>query len=132
MDSESKVDRVSVSREVIEKTFSAFFDYVAKIVGETKALEFALNSHRSTEKYYGSLALISFDESKNLSFVNPEIYDREILGFSLWMQKFIRELKDYMIGIGTISLTEILGPLEITLKSTGFLEYYTQAEQLKF
>lgn len=129
---EKKDNQPPISREFIEKTFFKFFNFAKNIVGETKALEFALNSHQITERFYGHLAFIKLDENINLTFQKEQLGDREILGFSLWMQKYISDLKGFMVGIGRVDATEIAGQLKSVLEAAGFFEYFNQAEELKF
>jgi hypothetical protein len=121
-----------LSKEILEKTFNAFFNYVAVFVGENKAWEFARHSRQETEKYYSNLVLIQIGEDKKLNFLNPVLSDKELLGFSLWMHKFIADLKDFMVGVGKVELDKILGNLKKSLATSGFLEFFEQARELSF
>jgi hypothetical protein len=121
-----------LSKDILEKTFNAFLNYVAAFVGENKAWEFALHSRQETERYYSNLALIQIGENKNLHFLNAALTDKELLGFSLWMHKFVAELKDFMVGVGKIEPDKILGNLKKSLEPSGFLEFFEQARELSF
>lgn len=120
----------SISKDILEKTFKAFLNYVEGFVGESKAWEFAQHSRRETEKYYKNLSLIQLDEKKNLILANPTISDKELLGFSLWMSKFVSELKEFMVGVGKVEPEKIVGSLKKSLEPTGFLDFFQQAKEL--
>ena len=126
------MEKTYLSKDVLEKTFIAFLNYVTVFVGENKAWEFARHSHQETEKYYHNLALIQLGENKNLNFSNPVLTDKELLGFSLWMHKFVAELKDFMVGVGRVEPEKILGNLKKSLEPSGFLEFFKQARELSF
>jgi hypothetical protein len=66
-----------------------------------------------------------------LNSEHQNLQDRDILGFSLWMYNFVGELKNFMIGVGNIEVTTIVGSLQPTLEQAGFFEYFQQAEELK-
>lgn len=119
-------------KDILEKTFTAFLKYVAVFVGENKAWEFARHSRQETEKYYSNLDLIQIGEDKSLNFLNPVLTDKELLGFSLWMHKFVAELKDFMVGVGKVEPDKILGSLKKSLEPSGFLEFFEQARELSF
>jgi hypothetical protein len=121
-----------LSKDVLEKTFVAFFNYVAAFVGENKAWEFARHSRQETEKYYSNLVLIQIGENNSLNFLNPVMTDKELLGLSLWMHKFVAELKDFMVGVGRVEPDKILGNLKKSLERSGFLEFFEQARELSF
>jgi hypothetical protein len=48
------------------------------------------------------------------------------------MYNFIGELKNFMIGVGDIEATTIVGSLQPILEQAGFFEYFQQAEELKY
>lgn len=127
-----KIMAKNISKDILEKTFKAFLSYVEGFVGENKAWELVQQSRQETEKYYKNLSLIQLDEKKNLVLVNPTITDKELLGFSLWMSKFVAELKEFMVGVGKVEPEKILGTLKKSLEPTGFLEFFQQAKELSF
>jgi hypothetical protein len=117
---------------ILEKAFDRFFDYVAGFVGEKKALEFAEKSHQEIEKYFTNIVSIKLEQGRRIRFNQDDLSDKEILGFSLWMRQFLKELTDFMIGLGKVDPEEITGDLNQKLKSLGFFEYFEQAKELKY
>jgi hypothetical protein len=117
---------------ILEKSFDRFFNYVAGFVGEKKALEFAEKSHQEIEKYFTNIVDIELGQGCKIKFIQNDLSDKEILGFSLWMRQFLKELKDFMIGLGKVDPEEITGDLKQELRSLGFFEYFEQAKELKY
>jgi hypothetical protein len=128
---ESKNHNTTVTLEIIRETFSKFHAFVAQFVGERKADEFSQHSYRLTCRYFSSLESFRIDEKNVLNSEHQNLQDRDILGFSLWMYNFVGELKNFMIGVGNIEVTTIVGSLQPTLEQAGFFEYFQQAEELK-
>jgi len=118
--------------QVLQDAFDVFFSFAEGILGESKAQEFVAESYQLTEKYYGHISRIHIDLNRKLSYKSREIGDKEILGFSLWMHKFMTKLSDFMIGIGQIEPEKMLGDLSNTLKPYGFFEYYEHARELRY
>ncbi|MBN2367265.1 MAG: hypothetical protein JXL67_13935 [Calditrichaeota bacterium] len=117
---------------VLDKALRHFLDYAAGILGEAKALEFLHESYQQTLNYYSPLSLLRYEQDAGLTLENGKISDKEILGFSLWMERFSKKLSDFMIGIGKIQPEEILAELAEELKQLGFFEYYEHAGELGY
>ncbi len=118
--------------QILEKAFDCFFDYVSGLVGVKKAMEFAEESHKVIEKYFSSLSYLQLEQGSKIKFINTDVSDKEILGFSLWMRQFLKELKEFMIGLGKVEPEEITGDLSHSLRAIGFFDYYEQAKELKY
>ena len=128
--SASETDAISL--EMLQKVYLSFHAFVADFVGDKKAEEFARQTYRLTGRYYRKLESLQLNGNNILNSENEFIEDPEILGFSLWMNNFVNELKSFMIGVGDIELDTIVGPLRNSLEKTGFFEYFQQAEELKY
>ena len=122
----------TVPLEIIREAFTEFHRFVTQFVGERKTDEFAHHSYRLTCRYFSSLESIHFNEKNELNSEYHNLQDRDILGFSLWMYNFVGELKNFMIGVGDIEATAIVGSLQPILEPSGFFEYFQQAEELKY
>jgi hypothetical protein len=130
----SETDKVGKESlfQAIQKAFDIFFSFAEEIVGESKAIEFLQESYQLTEKYYAHISRMQLDLNRKLMYKSREIGDKEVLGFSLWMHKFMVKLSDFMIGIGHIEPEKMLGDLSDILKSYGFFDYYEQARELRY
>ena len=128
----TKNQNPTVTLEIIREAFTEFHAFVTQFVGERKADEFSHHSYRLTCRYFSSLESIRFNEKNELNSEYHNLQDRDILGFSLWMYNFIGELKNFMIGVGDIEATTIVGSLQPILEQSGFFEYFQQAEELKY
>jgi hypothetical protein len=117
---------------VLEKAFDCFFNYVSDLVGAKKAMEYAEKSHQEIEKYFSSLSYLKLEQGSTIKFMSPDVSDKEVLGFSIWMRQFLKELKDSMVGLGNVDPEKITGDLTQTLKKIGFFEYFDQAKELKY
>ncbi len=117
---------------VLQDALRSFLEYVSSVVGRDKAVEFLQESYRRTQKYYSPISLMQLDENMQLSFEDPKINEKEILGFSLWMEKFLKMLSSFMIGIGKIRPEEILGDVAADLRPAGFFDYFEHSRELKY
>lgn len=118
--------------QTMQKAFDIFFSFAEGIVGESKAIEFLQESYQLTKNYYAHISCMQLDLNRKLIYKSREIGDKEVLGFSLWMHKFMVKLSDFMIGIGHVEPEKMLGDLSDTLKSYGFFDYYEQARDLRY
>ena len=132
MTEEPTSENITVDLDIIREAYSCFLAFVSKFVGEKKAEEFSHHSYRLTCRYFSSLESLRFNEENVLTSEYQHLKDRDILGFSLWMYNFVSELKNFMIGVGDIDVSAVVGSLQPTLEKAGFFEYFQQAEELKY
>ena len=105
---------------------------MVEVIGEKKAREFAEMSYKKVGSYFRSLAEIQFTEDNHIKIFNKEISEKNVLAFSMWMQQFLKELKEFMIGLGRVEATQITAELREQLQSVGFYEYFEQAKKLDY
>lgn len=132
MESQAKNPSEPAIGRILEKAFDCFFNYVADLVGAKKAMEFAEKSHQDIEKYFSSLSYLKLEHGSAIKFMNADVSDKEVLGFSIWMRQFLKELKDSMVGLGNVEPEKITGDLTQPLRKIGFFEYFEQAEELRY
>ncbi|HFE64665.1 hypothetical protein B1H10_04905 [candidate division KSB1 bacterium 4484_188] len=118
--------------EVLKQAFTFFFAYVAEATGKKQALEFARKSHQIIEKYFHNLGNFKISKNGQLQIKAAKLSDKEILAFSVWMQQFLKELKNFMIGLGRVDPKEITRDLQEELKELGFYEFFEQAKELNY
>ena len=122
----------SNSVQLIQKTYRQFYDYVQQIVGQKKTSEFAQTSYRTILNYFRNLNIFRIDSGTELRISTGQLSENEIIAFSVWMFQFIKEMKNFMIGIGKVNPREITADLTQPLQEIGFYEYYDQAAQYDF
>ena len=132
MTEKSAPENNAISLDALQKVYLSFHSFVAEFVGDKKAEEFARQTYRLTCRYYRKLESLKLTEDNILNSENELLEDPQILGFSLWMNNFVNELKKFMIGVGDIELDTIVGSLRTSLETTGFFDYFQQAEELKY
>lgn len=118
--------------EVLKKAFTFFFAYVAEATGKKQALEFAQKSHQTIEKYFHNLGNFKVAKNGQLQIKMAKLTDKEILAFSVWMQQFLKELQNFIIGLGKVDPQEITRDLREELKESGFYEFFEQAKELNY
>jgi hypothetical protein len=131
----AKTDKViseQSANQTLKKTFDLFNRYVVQIVGEKKSFELATNTLLSIEGYYKGLTVFKLHEDHQLEIDSSEITEKEILGFSIWMQQFLKEVKELMIGLGRVDVKEITAELKVELEALSFYDYFEQAKELNY
>ncbi len=117
---------------LLENVFHLFFDYVSGIVGRKKSLELALKSKASISQYFRNMSNFEVSEKGELSFTAEEVGDKDVLAFSIWLQQFLKELKEIVTGIGHFDAGELTVELEPELRKLGFYEYFDSASELRY
>jgi len=125
------VDKISTGN-ILKQAFTRFFDYSVEAVGYKKTKEFASHSHNVIQGYFRNLQIFQLGEEGQIAVLNEKLTDKDILAFSVWMQQFLKELKDFMIGLGKPDAARITGELQGSLKSLGFYVYFEQARDLDY
>ena len=120
------------ANQTLKKTFDLFNRYVVQIVGEKKAFELATNTLLSIEGYYKGLTVFKLHDDHQLEIDSSKITEKEILGFSIWMQQFLKEVKELMIGLGRVDVKEITAEMKDELETLSFYDYFEQAKELNY
>lgn len=125
-DPSSPIDRL------LQDTFRQFYKYISAAAGEQKAGEFARKSYQAIGSYFRNLSVIQLGEAGQLEISNKNLTDKEILAFSVWMQQFVKELKNFMIGLGKVDAVTITQELQGPLQDIGFYDFFEQAKELTY
>ncbi len=118
--------------EILEQTFARFFEYVAEAADRSKATDFARQSYQTIQAYFHNLSAFQLNEDGGLKIDKEELTDKDVLAFSVWMQQFLKLLRNFMIGLGRIDPAQITEHLQPSLKQLGFYEYFEQAKELNY
>ncbi len=125
-----KIDHARI--QVLQKTFQQFRDYVRNIVGDKKTAEFALRSHQTIQPYFRNLTTFQVGTDLKLQIQKNALSENEILAFSVWMFQFIKEMKNFMIGIGRVDPRQVTRELNKPLQEMGFYDFYQQASEFDY
>jgi len=118
--------------EILEQTFAQFFKYVADATDQAKAMDFARQSYQTIQAYFHNLSAFQLEENGGLKIDKEDLTDKDVLAFSVWMQQFLKLLRNFMIGLGRIDPAYITQHLQTSLKELGFYEYFEQAKELNY
>lgn len=121
-----------ISPELLTGVYNSCYTYAASLIGNKKSRELLQSSYNTILPYFHSLKKFSVDESGQLRINAAEITDSELLAFTIWIQQLIRELKDYVVGLGSLDIHTLTGEISNDLAEIGFYEYYQQAAELKY
>ena len=126
------LDSKSVSAELLTTVYRRCFGFAANILGKKKSGELLQSSYKTILQYFHSLQNFSITEDWRLQINCEEISEKDFLAFAVWMQQFIRELKDFVVGIGNLDIRMLTEEMSEELERSGFYEYYQQAQELKY
>ncbi len=129
---DAKNTESNATDKIFRKTYQLFFQYVADVVGDRKARAMAEQSYQTILKYFRNLATFELGNGSEINVGKPDLTDKEILAFSVWMQQLLKELKNFMIGVGHIDAEAITKEIQEPLKELGFYDFFEQAEELNY
>lgn len=122
----------SVKPELVIKVYTICFDFAVSFLGNKKSGELLRSSYETIQPYFQSLEKFSVDKELRLRVNSETLTEKELLAFTVWIQQFIRELKNYLVGLGNINIEKLTGEIQDELEATGFYEYYRQAQELEY
>jgi len=67
-----------------------------------------------------------------LQYHNHQLTETDFLAFTVWMQQFVKEAKNLLVGAGKINIRHITATRETELEAVGFYELFRQAEELDY
>jgi hypothetical protein len=89
-------------------------------------------SYQKIKPYFQVLAKFEITNKNELKITQGTITDKELLGFTVWIQQFIKELKQFMVGLGKFNIESITVEIKDELEEIGFYDYYKQAMELDY
>ncbi len=121
-----------VGAEILMKTYELCFRYALQLVGPQKAKQIMQNSYQTILPYFHVLKSFKIQTNGHLSVKNKELSENEVVGFAVWMQQFVKELKEFMVGLGKTDIEDITSEIRERLNEIHFYEYYHQAQELEY
>jgi len=125
-------DSKAVSAELVSTVYRRCFGFAASILGNKKSGELLQSGYKTILQYFHSLQNFSVTEDWHLQINCEEISENDLLAFAVWMQQFIRELKNFVVGIGNLDIRMLTEEVSEELEQSGFYEYYRQAQELEY
>ena len=125
-------EQSQLTPEIFYQVFHICLSYAQSIVGKKIAQDLLRKSYDKILPYFHILKSFRWDDVDDFQVVNDNPTEKELLGFAVWMQQFIKEVQDFMIGLPEISIEELTADLKADLDACGFYEFYHQAEELEY
>ncbi len=125
-------DQESTGNALVEKVFERCFEFSRNIVGEKKTSELFGESYRKILPYFHVLTKFQIGADHRLMVKGNSINENEMLSFAVWIQQFLRDLKQFMVGLGHVEIEQITAALEKQLQASDFYKFYHQAQELDY
>ena len=90
------------------------------------------SSYQKINSYFQLLSQFQISEKNELIIEQDNVSDKELLAFTVWIQQFIKELKQFMVGLGTLNIETLTEEIKEQLEEIGFYEYFKQAMELEY
>jgi hypothetical protein len=121
-----------ISPELLTGVYNSSVNYAINLIGNKKSRELLQSSYDIILPYFHSLKNFSVDTNGQLEVKVGEISESELLAFTIWIQQFVRELKNFVVGISKLDIHTLTGEISDELEQIGFYEYFQQAAELKY
>ena len=118
--------------KVLERSFSCFFNFTEKTSDHKTAHKLAVKSYETISRYFHNLKQFQLSNDATIEVTSGDLTDKDILAFSVWMQQYLKELKDLMIGLGRVDPLQITNEIRKELQELGFYKYFEQAKELNY
>jgi hypothetical protein len=122
----------SISPQLLQHLYTLCYNFSASLIGKKKTREMLESSHRQIQPYFQVLSKFKVTDDNGLKIELKTITDKELLGFTVWVQQFIKELRKFMVGLGKLTIESITSEIKDELEEVGFYEYYKQATELDY
>jgi len=126
------VSNTPLTRELFQNVFSALQAYVESHYGAGEAAYFFQQSREKVQPYFPHVDQFEITEDGALVVTESEPDERALLAFAAWMQQFMKEIQQEIIGLPLPDIETLTEDFKAMLKSSGFYEFFRQAEELEF
>lgn len=117
--------------QLLQKTYSIYFEYVVYATDKIKAHQLAKKCYDNLTDYFKNLKKFEIQNNGGITTLQ-NLSENDILAFSVWMQQFLEELRGFVIGLGKVDPEEITVEIREQLKEINFYEYFEQAKALNY
>lgn len=122
----------AINPQLLQHLYSLCYNFSASLIGKKKTREMLEESHKKISEYFQVLPIFQISNGNELIIGNKNISDKELLAFTVWIQQFIKELKNFMVGLGKFDIKTLTAEIQDELEAVGFYEYYKQAMELEY
>jgi hypothetical protein len=121
-----------ISPQLLQHLYTLCYNFSASLIGKKKTREMLKSSHEQILPYFQVLSAFKVTDKNELRIELMTITDKELLGFTVWIQQFIKELRRFMVGLGKLTIESITTEIKDELEEVGFYEYYKKATELEY
>ena len=121
-----------IDPEILKEAFDLCRSFALPLLGTELTTQFLKESYRKILPYFHVLKYFKLNDTAQLSIAKNALTDKELLCFAVWMQQFLKEIQQFMIGIGRVDIEAITESIKEPLEAMGFYEYFHQAEELEY
>jgi hypothetical protein len=118
--------------ETLRNLYRLLFNFSSSLIGKNKTRELLDNSYNKILPYFQPLKGYHIDELNDLNLESKIVTEKEFLSFTVWIQQFIKELKNFMVGLSKLEIQTITSEIKDELEEIGFYEFYEQATELEY
>ena len=122
----------TISPQLLQHLYTVCYNFSASLIGKKKTREMLETSYQKILPYFQALSIFEINNKNELKITQSTISDKELLGFTVWIQQFIKELKNFMVGLGKFNIQSITVEIKDELEEIGFYDYYKQAMELDY
>lgn len=122
----------AISPQLLQHLYTLCYNFSASLIGKKKTREMLESSYEQILPYFQTLSNFKVTEKNELDIEFKTIGDKELLGFTVWIQQFIKELRHFMVGLGKLTIESITTEIKDELEEVGFYEYYKKAKELEY
>ena len=122
----------SLTPELFQNVFSAMQAYVESHYGAGEAAYFFQQSREKVRPYFPHVDQFEMDEDGTLVVKESDPDERALLAFAAWMQQFMKEIQQEIIGLPLPDIETLTEDYKTALETSGFYEFFRQAEELEF
>ena len=101
-------------------------------IGAQATGEIFQDSYRKILDYFPNLDIFYIDNTFHLQIDGAIPDENQLLAFAVWIQQFIREFQQMMVGLPEIDIRQLTLEAAETLEKAGFYDFYQQASQLRY
>ena len=117
----------SVPSELLKRAFIICNGRAVELLGEQKSSDLLKQTYQELLPYFPYLERFSLDADSQLEIAVPELNDREVMAFAVWIGRYLQALRAFLVGIGTLDIRQLTKTLSAELEEISFYQYYQQA-----
>jgi hypothetical protein len=121
-----------ISPKLLQHLYTLCYNFSASLIGKKKTREMLDASREQILAYFQVLSVFKISDKNELIVEQESLSDKELLAFTVWIQQFIKELKQFMVGLGKLNIETLTTEIKDQLEEIGFYEYYKQAKELEY